>query len=101
MNFEITSDLEKKINKYITLRMVNGKTFIYVNGRRFIQCIRFILNIPKNDFPLYDEVNSIDEAAKLYSNHLFQNRIVRGPMAAPVHNQSHDISPEQEFWGHC
>ncbi|MFX0139318.1 MAG: zinc ribbon domain-containing protein, partial [Candidatus Hodarchaeota archaeon] len=44
---------------------------------------------------------SIDEAANLYSKHLFHNRIVRGRMAIPVPNQGHDITPEQEFWGHC
>ncbi|MFX0167668.1 MAG: hypothetical protein ACFE9V_20290 [Candidatus Hodarchaeota archaeon] len=95
------STIEKKINEYITLKLIRGKTYIYVNGRMFIQCIRLILNIPKNDVHLYDEVDSIDEAAKLYSNHIHQNRIVRGPMAAPVPNQVHDITPEEEFWGHC
>ncbi len=93
--------IEKQINKYITLKLVGGKTFIYVNGKRFIQCIRLILNIPKSDMHLYDEVDSIDEAANLYSKHVFQNRIVRGRMARPVANQKHDITPEQEFWGHC
>lgn len=92
--------LEKIINRYITIKLVNRRTYIYVNGRRFIQCIRLILNIPKRDVPLYDEIDSIDEAAKLYSTHVFQNRMVRGPMAAPVPNQMHDITPEQEFWGH-
>ncbi len=96
-----TPTIEKEINQYITLKLVNGKTFIFVNGKRFIQCIRLILNIPREDVPLYDEVDSIDEAAKLYNKHVFQNRIVRGPMAAPVPNQRHDITPEQEFWGHC
>lgn len=99
--FKTTPTVEKEINQYITLKLEHGKTFIYVNGKRFIQCIRLILNIPKDDIPLYDEVDSIDEAAKLYSKHVFQNRIVRGPMAVPVPNQRHDITPEQEFWGHC
>ena len=98
---EIHPDLEKKINQYITLKMVGSRTFIYVNGKKFLQCIRLILNIPQDEVHLYDEINSIDEAAKLYSKHVFQNRIVRGPMAAPDHDQNHDITPEQEFWGHC
>ena len=37
----------------------------------------------------------------MYSKHLFQNRIIRGSIAAHVPNQSHDVTPEQEFWGHC
>ena len=93
--------LEKQINQYIILKLEQGKTFIYVNGRRFIQCIRLVLNIQKEDIPIYDEIDSIDEAAKVYKNHMYQNRIVRGPMAAPVPGQRHDITPEQEFWGHC
>jgi len=93
--------IEKEINQYITLKLEYGRTFIYVNGKRFIQCIRLILNIQKEDIPLYDEVDSMDEAAGLYSKHVYQNRIVRGPMAAPVPDQSHNITPEQEFWGHC
>ncbi|MFX0070997.1 MAG: DNRLRE domain-containing protein [Candidatus Hermodarchaeota archaeon] len=97
----IKSTLEKEINEYITLKLVNGRTFIFVNGKRFIQCIRLILNIPTEDAHLYDEVESIDEAAKLHNKYVFQNRIVRGRMAAPVPNQRHNITPEQEFWGHC
>jgi len=98
---KISHSLAKKINQYITLKLENGRTFIYVNGRRFIQCIRLVLNIQKEDNPLYDEIESIDEAANVYKNHIYQNRIVRGPMAAPVRDQSHDITPELEFWGHC
>ena len=96
-----TNIVEKKVNEYITVRLEYGKTYIYVNGKRFIQCIRLILNIPKEDVEIYDEINSIDEAAKLYSDNLFQNRLVRGPMAVPLRNQMHDVTAEQEFWGHC
>ncbi len=93
--------IEKEINPYITLKLEHRRTFIYVNGKRFIQCIRLILNIPKIDVPLYDEIDSIDEAAKMYSNHIHKNRIIRGAMAFPEPNQHHNITPEQEFWGHC
>ena len=51
-----TATLEKEINKHITLRLEYGKTYIYVNKKRFIQCIRLILNIPKADVPLYEEI---------------------------------------------
>jgi len=98
---KVVPTAEKHINQYITLKLENGKTYIYVNGKRFIQCIRLILNIQKEDIPIYDEIESIDEAAKVYKNHIYQNRIVTGPGAVPVRDQSHDIAPEQEFWGHC
>ncbi len=102
-NYERKSgiDLEYKINKRITLKLENGITYIYINGIKFIQCMRLTIDIPKEDIHLYDEVDSIDEAAKLYSKHVYQNRIVTDPMAAPVHGLRHDITPEQEFWGHC
>ncbi|KKN10657.1 hypothetical protein LCGC14_1034420 [marine sediment metagenome] len=94
--------LEKKLNEYITLRMEHGKTFIYVNEKRFIQCIRLVLNIPIKSIEDYDEITSIDEAADVNKNKtIWQNRIVRGPGARPDPFQSHDIKPEQEFWGHC
>lgn len=97
----IKPTIEKKVNQYITLKLENGKTYIYVNGKRFLQCIRLVLNIQKKDIRLYDEIESIDEAADLYDKHLFQNRIITGPMARPLLDQTHDITPEQEFWGHC
>jgi hypothetical protein len=96
-----TSAIQKQINRYIALKLMDGRTYIYVNDKRFMQCIRLILNIPKSDVHLYEEIDSIDEAANLYNKHVFQNRIVRGRMAVPVPNQEHDITPEQEFWGHC
>jgi hypothetical protein len=96
-----SATIEKKINQYITLKLEYGRTHIYVNGKQFIQCIRLILDIPKNDIAQYDEIESIDEAAKIYSNNLFQNRIVRGPGARPLLDQRHEVTAEQEFWGHC
>ena len=32
---------------------------------------------------------------------IWLNQIVQGPDANPDDNQDHDISPDQEFWGHC
>ncbi|MFX1450277.1 MAG: HAD family hydrolase, partial [Promethearchaeota archaeon] len=93
--------LEKEINQYITLKLEYGRTFIYVNGKKFIQCIRLVLNIPKNDVPQYDEIESIDEAAEVYDNHLFHNRIIGARLPIPLPNQGYTITPEQEFWGHC
>ncbi|MGB5912147.1 MAG: hypothetical protein WBH31_13220 [Promethearchaeia archaeon] len=92
--------LEYKINEFLTLRLEEGRTQVYVKGKRFLQCKRLVLNISKKDIPIYDDINSIDEAANLYQKHLYQNRIVEGPFAR-VLNKDHDITPEQEFWGHC
>ena len=84
--------LEKKINDYITLRFENNRTIIYVAGRRIIQCVHLVLNIQNRDVPMYDDIESIDEAADIYRK---QGRNV-GFESGFTH-----IPPEQEFWGHC
>jgi Leucine-rich repeat (LRR) protein len=90
-----------KANEYITLKLEHNQTYIYVKGRRFLQCIRLVLNIQKNNIPDYSEIDSIDEAAEVYKQTLWQNRIVEGPMARPSRFQNETITAEQEFWGHC
>lgn len=85
---------EKKINDYITLRFENYRTIIYVAGKQIIQCVHLILNIPKDKVPVYDEIDSIDEAADLYRR---QGHHIPG---MGLH-AGHSITPEQEFWGHC
>ena len=93
--------LTYKVNDYITLRLEHGKTFIYVNGTRFYQCIRLVLNIPKTTIPDYEEINSIDEATEVYDKYIWQNRIIGGlNNIRPIHDP-HSITPEQEFRGHC
>ena len=90
---------EFKINQFITLKLELGKTFIYVNGKKFLQCIRLALSIQKSNVQMYDQINSIDEAADLYAKQIFQNRIF--PEEYAITSQGHDITAEQEFWGHC
>ncbi len=84
---------EKKINDYITLKFENNRAIIYVAGRRIIQCVHLILNIHKYEVPMYDEIDSIDEAADIYrkQGHYLGNRGLR----------TGEITPEEEFWGHC
>jgi len=104
--FEVMTDLllkpmkEYKINEFLSLRLERRGTQIYVKGERFLQCKQLVLNISKKDVPIYDEINSIDEAADLYQKRLYQNEIVEGPAARPL-NEYHNVTPEQEFWGHC
>jgi len=92
--------LEYKINEFLTLRLEEGRTQVYVKGKKFLQCKRLVLNISKKDIPIYDNINSIDEAANLYQKHLYRNEIVEGAPPRFLH-EDHDITPEQEFWGHC
>ncbi|MHA2037497.1 MAG: leucine-rich repeat domain-containing protein [Promethearchaeota archaeon] len=100
-NYKPHSKFVFKANEYLTLKLEHNQTFIYVRGKRFLQCIRLVLNINQDSMEVYDEIGSIDEAEEVYKNTLYQNRIVTGPMARPTRNQEHTISAQQEFWGHC
>ena len=92
---------EYRINEYITLKLEENKTFIYIKGKKFMQCIRLALQILPQESHLFEEVESIDEAAEVYKQYLWENKIVEGPMAHPSRFQNTTITPEHEFWGHC
>ncbi len=108
LDFEVFSGLIKdkiptefKANEFLTLRLVNNKTFIYVKGWVFLQCKRLFLQIPPQNINVYDRIDSIDEATEIYEKFLLDNKIVQGEQATPLTEHSYNISPEQEFWGHC
>jgi len=71
------------INDFITLKLEDDETTIYINGEEFIQCKYLLMNIPVRKIELYDEIDSIDEAAEKL------DRFKR------------NIPPKVEFWGHC
>ncbi|MFW9873852.1 MAG: leucine-rich repeat domain-containing protein [Candidatus Thorarchaeota archaeon] len=75
---------EFKINQYITLKLENRRTIIFINGNRFKQCKYLFLQVMKNDNNLNNSITSIDDAVlKLHQY------------------EEIEISPEEEFWGHC
>ena len=78
---------EFKINEYLKLKLENGRTVIYVNNRRFQQCMYLLLNIPVDRIEDYDEINSIDEAAAKLDRSMERSHRI--------------VSPQTEFWGHC
>ncbi len=78
---------EFKINEYMSLKLENRRTVIYVNNRPFRQCMYLLINIPIDKIEEYDEIRSIDEAATKLNRKMERN-----------HNL---IPPETEFWGHC
>ncbi|KKL09026.1 hypothetical protein LCGC14_2569970, partial [marine sediment metagenome] len=89
------------VNEVLTLKLIDNKTFIYINGEKFIQCMRLFLQIPPQKSKLYEDIESIDEATEIYNKFLLENRIVKRNFREPVENHSYIITPEQEFWGHC
>ena len=79
-----------RINKFLSLKLEDSKTNIYVEGKLFQQCKFLLLNIPKETVRDYDTINSIDEAQETLNSSLEHNSIHR-----------YSIRPEVEFWGHC
>ncbi|NVM38556.1 MAG: GTP-binding protein [Candidatus Lokiarchaeota archaeon] len=81
---------EFRINDYLALKLENNKTNIYVGEKLFNHCKYLLLNIDRNNFKEYDELESIDEAAERLDDRMHGIRF-----------QKYHISPETEFWGHC
>jgi hypothetical protein len=82
--------IEFKINNYLSLRLEEGKTNIYVDNKLFRQCKYLLLNIDPNEREIYEEINSIDEAIERLNKNLEYRD-----------NKQLKISPEALFWGHC
>ena len=77
---------EFKINEHLSLKLINGKTEIYVDSEIFITCKKLIINIDTSDIERFDDMISIDEIIK----------------ETGVSDEfQYFIPPHVEFWGHC
>lgn len=92
---------EFKVNEYITLKLEKGKSIIYIKGKRFLQCFRLFINIPKDKIMDYKQIDSIDDATEVYDKYLYENKVIKGKDLIQVLDENPLITPEQEFWGHC
>ena len=81
---------EFKVNEYLTLKLINHYTDIFVNNELFIQCKFLMLNIPIDKLNDFNKLLSIDEVAELSKN-----------LEEEKENNTIQISPETEFWAHC
>ncbi|KKM01064.1 MAG: hypothetical protein K940chlam5_01284 [Candidatus Anoxychlamydiales bacterium] len=79
-----------EINEYLSLRLEDERTIIYVGRMRFRQCKYLLLNIRTDEIQSLDEIESIDDAAE----RLDKSQEGSGPKEV-------EIPPEMEFWGHC
>ncbi len=83
---------EFKVNKYLKLKLENGKTNIYIKGELFINCKYLLLNLPEDSntkTSLLSKINSIDDAANYLDDSLEE-----------LEGVTYKISPEVEFWAH-
>lgn len=55
---------EFKVNNLITLKLLNGKTVIFVDGEEFKHCKAILFKIPINKIANLKNVESIDELAE-------------------------------------
>ena len=78
-----------KVNEFITLKLEKGKTVIYVNNEKFLQCKYLLIEIPKEEIKEFDYIASIDDVSEKL-NHSLENSI-----------NTNKLKPEIEFWGHC
>lgn len=79
--------MEYKINDYLTMKLVNGKTCIYINDNLYIQCVNLQLRLHQ---PLDVPFKSIDQME--FSSH----HAIRDTERTTI-----DITPEEEFQCHC
>jgi hypothetical protein len=77
-----------KINDYITLKLKNYETFIYIAGKPFEICKHLILDIPVGDVK---NINSIDEVVDGYGEDSGKKFI----------SHEAELNPKEIFKGHC
>ncbi|MFX0144110.1 MAG: leucine-rich repeat domain-containing protein [Candidatus Hodarchaeota archaeon] len=81
--------IEYQINKFITLKLENGKTVIYVKDEKFLQCKYLLIEILKEHIRDFDVFTSIDDLSENLDHSLEKDLTIN------------KIQPEVEFWGHC
>ncbi len=75
-----------RLSRYISLKLEDTRTNIYIDNKLFMQCKSLIVHISIDKLKKYDDLTSIDDLEQEFLN--------------SNHNQS-ELSPEDEFWGHC
>jgi len=63
---EEKSEREFKINDYLTLKLIEAQTVIYVDDKPFHQCKYLLLNLSSKDFAQFEQIDSIDDAFAIY-----------------------------------
>ncbi len=84
-----------QVNQYITLKLENKKTIIYIGGERFRQCHKVLITIPVEKAADY---NSIDELIYREGEGVSADELYDIPIG---NIESYGLDPETEFWAHC
>lgn len=81
------------INDFLSLKLEEGKTNIYVNNEFFEQSKYLMLNVPIEEPEKFNGIDSTDEVADLLG---WDYEGQQG-----VEYEMYEIDPRTEFWGHC
>jgi Leucine-rich repeat (LRR) protein len=81
---------EFRVNQFITLKLENGETVIYIAGGKFIQCKYLLLKRNINEINDLVLLGSVDEL-ELQLDKKMEMR----------EREDLKIPPETEFWAHC
>lgn len=76
-----------RINDLVDLRLINSKTYIYINDKRFFQCFNLLFNVEGDKDRRYDNIQTMDEASQILGGRYSSWFI--------------SISPEEAFMAHC
>ena len=71
------------------MKLEKGKTVIYVNEKKFLQCKYLLIEIPRNEIEYFEDIASIDEVSERLDHSL--EKSINGKK----------LTPEIEYWGHC
>ena len=83
---------EFRVNYYISLKLIDDKTIIFVGNKEFKQCKYLLLEIPIRQFTSISEIESIDAAAE---------KLDRSLRHQQFQDNVETIPSKVEFWGHC
>jgi len=82
-----TADKIFKINNLVDLRLIKNETYIYIENKRFIQCLNVLFNVGANKDRKDENIRTMDEASQI-ARRRYSQWFMR-------------ISPEEEFMAHC
>ena len=78
-----------KINRYIKLKLVNDKTFIFVSGEWFRQCSYLLMNKRADKIKEISALDSVDEMEEKLDTDMESSE-----------GKQFGIPPEAKFWAH-
>ncbi|MFW9882644.1 MAG: hypothetical protein ACFFG0_57005, partial [Candidatus Thorarchaeota archaeon] len=53
-----------KVNEYISLKLINIKTVVFVNGEEFLHCKHLLLDLTKDSSVSFENIDKLEE--KIY-----------------------------------